>query len=31
MARESVAFASAEEKDWIFGRTAKALYPALGK
>jgi predicted TIM-barrel fold metal-dependent hydrolase len=23
MARESVAFASAEEKDWIFGRTAK--------
>jgi L-fuconolactonase len=31
MARECVGFASAEEKDWIFGRTAKALYPALGK
>jgi predicted TIM-barrel fold metal-dependent hydrolase len=31
MARESVAFASADEKDWIFNRTAKVLYPALGK
>jgi L-fuconolactonase len=29
LARDSVGFASAEEKDRIFGRTAQTLYPAL--
>lgn len=31
LARESVTFASAEEKDWIFGRTAEVLYPTLAE
>lgn len=31
LARECVGFASAEEKEWIFGRTAKVLYPALAE
>jgi predicted TIM-barrel fold metal-dependent hydrolase len=31
LARDSVGSASAQEKDWIFGRTAQALYPALAR
>ncbi len=31
LARDSVAFASAEEQDWIFGRTGQTLYPALAR
>jgi predicted TIM-barrel fold metal-dependent hydrolase len=30
MARDSVGFASADDQDWIFNRTAQSLYPALG-
>jgi len=29
LARESVGFASAQDKEWIFGRTGASLYPAL--
>jgi predicted TIM-barrel fold metal-dependent hydrolase len=29
LARESVAFASPQDKEWIFGRTGQVLYPAL--
>jgi L-fuconolactonase len=29
LARECVAFASTDDKAWIFGRTAQTLYPAL--
>jgi predicted TIM-barrel fold metal-dependent hydrolase len=29
MARESVGFASAQDKEWIFGKTGQSLYPAL--
>ena len=31
LAQESVAFASAQDKEWIFGRTGQTLYPALAK
>jgi L-fuconolactonase len=31
MARESVGFASGEDKEWIFGRTAQVLYPAFAE
>jgi predicted TIM-barrel fold metal-dependent hydrolase len=29
LARASVGFASAQDKEWIFGRTGESLYPAL--
>jgi len=30
-AREAFSFAKASNQDWIFGKTALALYPALAK
>lgn len=30
LARDSIAFASADDKEWIFNRTAQSIYPALG-